>query len=214
MLSTILFFSRRLQERAANLLQITSGLITVRLFDNRGMLHGDIHVDLKYNNHCYRIPAFLETPGFVNPANSEMLSENGNGNMWSTRRIVVIMISNIVLLKSFSTRITAWMALYRRNGHSGTRTPDYPVMSRAFWPTELNVLSRGAHCSSRVNILYCCDSCPLSRNKGSDLKWNRCSAIFAESIRGIWSPFSHPRWDRWNLWRGTISWLNNIVRLG
>lgn len=113
-------------------LQITSGLITVRLFDNRGMLHGDIHVDLKYNNHCYRIPAFLETPGFVNPVNSEMLSENGNGNMWSTRRIAVIMISNIVPLKSFSTRITARMAFYRRNGHSGTWTPDFPVMSRAF----------------------------------------------------------------------------------
>lgn len=104
----------------------------------------------RYNNHCYRIPAFLETPGFVNPINSGMFSENGNRNMWSTRRIVVIMISNIVLLKSFSTRITAWMALYRRNGHSGTRTPDFPVMSRAFWPTELNVLSRGVRCNSRV----------------------------------------------------------------
>ena len=35
-------------------------------------------------------------------------------------------------------------------------------------PSELNVLSRGVHCSSRVNILYCCDSCPRSRNKGSN----------------------------------------------
>lgn len=38
----------------------------------------------------------------------------------------------------------------------------------------------------KSNYLRCCDSCPLSRNKGSAAPQN------AETIRDVWSPFIHP----------------------
>lgn len=120
------------------------------------------------------------------------------------RRIAVITVlrSLIISGKSFSIQDNGLNGILMEKWTFRDSNPGPFGYEPTALPSELNVLSRGVHCSSREESSSTVAIHTLSvATKGLMLL-----CVMQKSIRDVWSPFSHPRWDRWNLWRAVSSW--------
>lgn len=174
-------------------------LPTWRLFGNRGMLHGVVFGFWKI------LPVFVS---WKLPVLNARLLTTIQLRDYAEREIIFI--EQAVPLHTFHennphTLIQQFFLSIKRIDSIWKK---WKLQDSNLWlvgyeptalPTELSFLSRGLlQFKNGSLLLRFFPSQPQQRD------WDCWFLRSAESIRGIWSPFNHPRWDRWNQFGGEL----------